>query len=196
MIGIDPLSAVGTLGNLFMQERTNRQQRAMFDQNMNLQRNKYTIAVDDMKNAGLNPLLAISKGISAPGGGVPIPSLKAPNIDPNMLLVRANLAATRAATAKTLKEENFIDERTEGQRIANAAAAETLHRKETEGSIFQRLNEILQGNSARDFSNRVRYYLQDAWEKQQKNWDEQQEYLRKKKGNSRKKQIIDIHPRK
>lgn len=71
--------------------------------------------VDDLKKAGLHPMLAASGGSSTPGGSVPnLPDMgeavgRAAGSAMAMKQMRANIDLTKAQTAKTVQEGLFLE---------------------------------------------------------------------------------------
>lgn len=173
------------LGDMFMQERTNRAQQDMFNHGLSWQReyamNKYKYTTADMRAAGLNPLLAVTKGIGTGSTGAPgVPGLKAPRFDPQRMVAFAQMEQMRAATAREVATAKQIGETTKGQEIANTAAKMRLEKERMGSDFYKDVNELRDqaetagkkamhflGTTARDVKNRWNYIYQD-WEERKK----------------------------
>lgn len=166
-----------------------------FQKNLKFQKeaaqSKYQWAVEDMKKAGLNPVLAATGGFG--GGGTPSGGAAAPHLQGTDLLAK-RLAIAQAKqieqeTKNKQKTGQLIDKQNKAQDLANTAAAFNLNRTKVHGDWWADVDatkERFQNWSAkswRDFKNRLGYWIQEMQEK----GDE---------STNRQKQYIDIHPRK
>lgn len=159
------LSLAETGSNIYMQTETNRQQRNMFEDAQSFTKeqlmNRYQWTMQDLAKSGLNPILGISKGISAAGTGGPSPpNLKAPEAKLDTMLRIAQLQNISASTAKTAAETKVIKDKGEKHEVEG-----TLWNRA--GSLFKQMGNWV-SNSARDAANRINYYKQEFNEQKQR----------------------------
>lgn len=154
--------AVGDVLGSYMTGRFNKKEAAkqrLFAKNMYRRRYQYTM--EDMRKAGLNPLLAGEVGAGTPpqgvaaqaGPGSSIGSATARNVMEAMNL-RATIANTNANTAwtaeKELTEKANQDEARERANLAGAQAAEIIRRLPgVSDKIMEEINN-LRANTARE----------------------------------------------
>lgn len=136
-------------------------------------RNKYQIAVDDMRRSGLNPILAVSKGVG--GGSVTTPSQ--PNFRQTRLSERyaalrqahsaAKVAETTADLNKSQVELNAQKESTEAEMQHKIHADAEKARKEQALVDAKVVREIAESKAA---SAREAQSIQDALLKEYENY--------------------------
>lgn len=134
--GVGALSFLGGIGQNIANARQAARNRA-FQERMT--RNRYQYTMEDMRKAGLNPMLAFSQGGgSAPAGstaqiGNPVPDAVATGkqaalagseraaLQAGVEKTKADTGTAKAAEAVSRKQADLIDAQIAGQRYANTA---------------------------------------------------------------------------
>jgi len=159
---------------------------------------QYQWAVKDMRQAGLNPILAATGGF----GGAKVGSGSGSSVGSQDIMGGAQksssaalnkqlLDQSAATTAKEAASAAHLASMKAGQDIANSAAAYRLQQEKLKGGLYKSMNETgipklnqWFSNSARDVKNRLGYIYQDLMEQG------------RELGEKANKVILDIHPRK
>ena len=142
----------------------NKQYSRSHDLANDIAKKKYRWAVKDMYAAGLNPILAMTKGISAGGPTGPGQSYPAPMNATAKGLERAQAelarkqrevqdaeiglkgdqgGAARAAAARDKAQAELLAEQMEGVRISNARERERMEKEGFFGSVFKPIRNLL-----------------------------------------------------
>lgn len=153
-------AVLGNLGSSEIQSKYNEEAiRLQNELNINNYKHRYQWAVDDMRAAGLNPILAATNGIGGSIAGASAGTIGMSDIGANMNSARSAGAAERQAKTaehlsisqieKILAEADSMRQRTHGIVLENGILANDLNLKEQTyekrlGYELQRMDQELQ----------------------------------------------------
>ena len=153
-------SVLGSLGSSEIQSKYNEEAiRLQNDLNVDNYKHRYQWAVDDMRNAGLNPILAATNGIGGSIAGASAGTIGMSDIGANMNSARSSSAAERQAKnaehlavsqiEKNVAEADSTRQATHGIVLENGIKANNLNLAEQTyekrlGYELQRMDQELQ----------------------------------------------------